>query len=348
MNSSIIKNTVSNQQKLLLINSLESPSYKEWQSMQRKVFHASSQEQVNFKTKLRNYELPAYKYGKKPFGRKLLSRQRLKNIYKLSDSSLKNILSRVNRSSSKELMWELIKKEYSSKEKTHLSFSSNRDVLQRKISISKSLSLYGMTLYLRKLSQNLVYLNSWDLKNSNKTVYSKEYSNLLLLMKNLENILFIKTCTSFKVKKELLADKNVKKLHQNIVQINSVDENLVQTLSYLSSIEEGLKNNLLKFIKDSNLSFKSSKDLDYFKVLMKNKAYNDSETIHKNLLCYIRTIRNLLTLSYDPEYNWLSKSSPHLVKDFSTMNLSMNKHKLILSADQEQVCEDLVSFTKTR
>lgn len=341
----IVKNTTSNQQKLLLINSLESPSFKEWQTMQRKVFHVSSQEQVNFKTKLKNYELPSYKYGKKSFGKKLLSRQRLKNIYKLSDSNLKNILARVNKTSSGDLMWELVKKECSSKNTMNLFFSSNKNLLKEKLTVSKSLSLYGMAFYLKKLSHNLIYLNSWNLRNSNKTLYSKEYINLLFLMRKLENALFLKTCTPYKMS---LDGKDIKNSQSNIVQTNSTDDTLIWIFYHLSGIDKGLKSVLENFNNISELNLKSPKDLEYFKLLMKNKIFSESEIIHKDLLQYTRILRSLISLNYDPEYNWFSKSSPHLIRDFSNMNLVADKTRLKLSADQEQVCEDLVSFTNTR
>ena len=349
MNSSIVKSSASNQQKLLLLNTYISPSYKKWQILQRKVFYVSSQEQVNFKTKLRNYELPIYKYGKKSFGKKLLSRQRLKNIYRLSDSNLKNVLSRVNKSSSLDLLWELMKRENSIKKDLRFSFSSNKTVLNTKIETSKSLSLYGMSLYLKFLSHNLVYLNSWEIKNSNKIIYSKEYYNLLFLLKKLENYLFLKTCHSFKIsEKNNTYKENKDTSYETIVQNSSIDDTLIWVFYHLSGIDKTLKSHCLNLINKSELTFKSSKDLEYFKILMKTHNFTKSETIHKDILTYTRLIKDFISLNYDPEYNWFSKSSPHLIQDFTTMKTTMDKTRLKLSSDQEQLCEDIVSFTNTR
>jgi hypothetical protein len=66
------------------------------------------------------------------------------------------------------------------------------------------------------------------------------------------------------------------------------------------------------------------------------------------MLNYFKILKILIKDSYNGESNQMSHCTPHVIEDVSCGGFSLEKKFLKLSADQKEICADILSQQKIK
>jgi hypothetical protein len=341
----------SNLNNLLILKNFNTPSNVVWSKIQREIFKLSPMDIKNFKLKSKRYELPNYSYGRKPFGKKLLSRQRFKHWYQISEKQLKQVTVQKNTTSAEDLLWPFEQKLIANRlTKIPTSLGGSKNKVEFKLNTLKNLSFYGLTTYLNHVSKTLLYLG---IKINSKAIYrdilSQQYINTLLLLRSADQQLFLATNISSGIEQNAtLSNAHMQSEEdETLVQIKTPEELFMSMMQQLNSIEDSISK-IYTIKLSSSTKIKSTQDLTYLKKLLKTHHVAGSLEIHKTMLNYFKILKILIKDSYNGESNQMSHCTPHVIEDVSCGGFSLEKKFLKLSADQKEICADILSQQKIK